>query len=317
MAMDDWTLVTGYFDLTKKDDANDAIRARPATHYIDKHSSSVLSLNNNLIVFCDPDLEAKIWTLRPPWLHDRTRVVPMSFEDFPLTKYRERIIANRGGTSGCPADPRNTASYYLFCMARYAMLKQSIRENLFNSSHFAWINICIERMGINNLVHLDEALGLHRDKFSTCWIDYVPKELTDDLSAYFSGCVGRCSMCSGFFTGNAEYMRKVCDRIEEEFVRCVELGYGHADEQLYPLVYFKNPELFDWYVGDYSEMITNYAGVYENPGAPIRNLIRNSLAASDREVCKRACNMVLRGKCVLSDDEFTALLGARNQCETA
>lgn len=314
-----WTLVTGYFDLTKSPDANDAIRARPASHYIDEHGSSVLALDKNLIVFCDPELEGKIWSMRPKWMHERTRVVPMSFEDLPLTKYREQIIDNRGGVSGCVVDPRNTASYYLFCMARYAMLKKAIQDNPFGSSHFAWINICIERMGFNNLVHLDEALGLNRDKFSTCWIDYIPRDVVEDDSRYFGvngclNCKASCSMCSGFFTGNARYIQEACDRLENEFFECLAKGYGHADEQLFPLVYFKKPELFDWYVGDYKQMITNYAGVYENPGAPIRNLIRNAIAAGDHEVAKRAVGIVLEsfasGRCVLDASEYSAIMSA-------
>jgi|WetSurMetagenome_2_1015567.scaffolds.fasta_scaffold36776_2 hypothetical protein len=317
-----WTLVTGYFDLTKKSDANAAIQARPAEHYIDQHGSSVLSLDKNLIVFCEPELKEKIWKMRPERLHARTLVVSTSFEDFPLTQYRSRIIENRGGPA-CARDPRNTASYYLFCMARYAMLKEAIDLNPFKSSHFAWINICIERMGFNNLIHLDEALGLNRDKFSTCWIDYVSKETVEDLPRYFGpsgcrSCVAGCTMCSGFFTGRSNYMRDVCDMLEAEFLRCLRLGFGHADEQLFPLVYYKNPELFDWYVGDYSEMITNYADVYEHPERPVRNLIRNSLAAGDHAVCKRACSIVLQsietGKCAIDADSLELLSSAWESC---
>ena len=80
----------------------------------------MLALDTNLVFYCDPEFEERVWQARPQWLHRRTRVVPMSFEDMPLTKYRERIIRNRGGALTCPSDPRDTASYYLFCMARYA-----------------------------------------------------------------------------------------------------------------------------------------------------------------------------------------------------
>jgi glycosyltransferase involved in cell wall biosynthesis len=307
-----WTLVTGYFDLTGKPDASPELRARPATHYIDQHGSSVLSLDKNLVVFCEPENERKIWALRPNHLHERTRVVVQSFEDFPLTRYRERIVANRGGP-WCPTDPRNTASYYLFCMARYAMLKRAIADNPFESTHFAWINICIERMGFKNLIHLDEALGLHRDRFSTCFIDYVSRKTVEDLPGYFGGkaCIGRCSMCSGFFTGNAHYMRAVCNELEGEFLRCLDRGFGHADEQLYPIVYHKHPELFDWYVGDYAEMITNYAAAYDRPEQPINHLVRNSLAAGDREVAGRAAGIVLAshdaGRCSLGDRDLAVL----------
>jgi hypothetical protein len=321
-----WTLVTGYFDLTKKPDANAAIRARPMTHYLDDHAQGTLGLDQNLVIYCDPNLEAKVWSIRPAHLHARTRVVPCNFEALPLTQYRPRIIANRGGRGECARDPRNTASYYLFCMARYAMLKRTIADNPFQSTHFAWTNICIERMGAHNLARLSEALGVQREKFSTCFIDYVAKAVALDLPRYFglhgcaSGCAAACTMCSGFFTGDARHMRAVCDRLEEEFVRCLQAGVGHADEQLYPLVYYQEPELFDWYVGDYAEMVTNYAHVYERAEQPVRNLIRNSLAAGDLAVARRAAKLVREsyrlGKCTLEPDALGMLVAAEHACAT-
>lgn len=315
-----WTLVTAYFDLTKMADASDALKSRPIEWYLDQHGSSVLSLDKNLVVFCDHGLKEEILKRRPEWLHDRTRVIEMSFENMPLTHYREQIISSRDGSNQCPSDPRATASYYLFCMARYAMMKQSILENVFGSTHFAWIDLGIERMGFNNLIHLDEALSQNRDKFSACFIDYVPKEMVRDLPSYFGGksCYGRCSMSSGFFTGNASYMRRVCDRIEAEFLSCLDAGFGHADEQLYPIVYFKNPELFDWYLGDYTEIITNYSGVREKPESPIRNLISNSFTAGDHGVCKRACELLLESvaskKCALDPSSIEMLTTTLEAC---
>ena len=312
-----WTLVTGYFDLTKKADASPELCARPSSFFLDGHGSSVLSLDQNLVVYCEPETEAKIWSMRPKYLHERTRVVVQEFEDFPLSRYRDRIIQNRGGSPWCPTHPRSTASYYLFCMARYAMLKRTITDNPFESTHFAWINVDLERMGYQNLIHLGEALGVQRDKFSTCFIDYVPKHVVSDLNAFFGGgaCLGRCTMCSGFFTGNAHYMRAVCDRLEAQFVRCLEAGFGHSDEQLYPMVYFAEPDLFDWYLGDYGEMVTNYAHVYDRPDQPIVNLIQNSLAAGDQEVCARACELLWQsytaGTCAIGQPHLDQFLRAR------
>lgn len=310
-----WTLVTGYFDLTKQPDASAEIHARPAGHYLDAHGSSTLSLEQNLVVFCEPESEHKIWELRPAHLHERTRIITQSFDDFPLTRHRDKIIANRGG-GACPSDARNTASYYLLCVARCAMLKRTIRENIFGSTHFAWINVCIERMGASNLMHLQEALGQQRAEFSTCYIDYVDKRTTQNLGDYFgSRCRGRCSMCSGFFTGDAHHMRWVCDLVEKCFVTCLQEGYGHADEQLFNLVYFKAPELFDWYLGDYQEMITNYARVYQRPERPLRQLISNSYAAKDWDVCARASDLLWKshhsGACRLSDADLVALAKMR------
>lgn len=310
-----WTLVTAYFDLTKMEDASTEIVKRPASHYLSQ-SNATLGTDANMIIFCEEENKDTILKYRPKHLHDKTLIITQSFEDFPLTKYRQHIIENRK-SHPYQFDNRNTASYYLFCMARYAMLKQSIETNPFNSTHFAWINICIERMGYSNLVHLEEAFSLNRDKFSTCYIDYIPHFLINNTNEYFNR--GRCSMCSGFFTGRADYMKQFCDLIEEKFLYYLKLGYGHADEQLYSPVYFDHPEIFDWYLGDYFQMITNYAHVYERPDAPINNLIRNSFNNKDYKVCYEACtklwDSVIKGKVQLDSNSLSTFMNCFNECK--
>ena len=105
-------------------------------------------------------------------------------------------------------------------------------------------------------------------------------------------------MCSGFFTGNKDYMYKVCDLIENKFLEYLKLGYGHADEQLYSPVYFENPELFEHYYGDYQQMITNYTYVYENSCPPIDNFIRNSFNNINYKKCYEACKFVFNSYCL-------------------
>ena len=300
-----WTVVTAYFDLTKMKDASPSIIARPNTHYL-ASANSTMSLDQNLVVFCEPETVDILKAMRPEHLSSKTRYIPMSFEDFTLTKYRDRILDNRVHRPS--PDNRNTASYYLLCMARYAMLKKVIEENPFQSTHFAWLNICIERMGWKNLTQLNRVFELNRDKFSTCYIDYQPRE------SYLENTMaqGRCSMCSGFFTGNAYYMKEFCDRIEAKFIECLEKGYGHADEQLYSLVYFDNPSLFDVYYGDYTEMITNYEWVREHARKPLYLLIKHSFEAGDLSTCLTACRALWssfkKGYAELSETETVHLI---------
>lgn len=174
-----------------------------------------------MVIFCDPEFEQQLRERRPKHLLPKTRFYPISFEDMPLTKYRSDIIKNRK-EKVYYFDERNTASYYLLCMARYGAIQRVIDENPFNSTHFAWINICIERMGVKNLQQLDSCLDLYRDKFSSCHIDYIDKTLLLNESEYWL--YGRCSMCSGFFTGNKEYMYKFCTLIQEKFFHYLKKG---------------------------------------------------------------------------------------------
>ena len=263
-----WTLVTAYFNLTRCPDASEKIIARDAKYYF-SHSVSTLCLPYNLVIYCDAESEKLIKKMRPDYLKSKTKYIVREFDDFKFNKdielretfadYRNIINENRI-KNPYQFDNRNTASYYLFCMSRYIMLKEVIELNPFQSSHFCWINFCIERMGYQNLMKLDEALNVKRDLFSTCYIDYVPEPLVNNTSEYFLW--GRCGMCSGFFTGNAKYMYAVCDLIENKFLEYLKQGYGHADEQLYSPVYFQNGELFEHYYGDYQQMITNYKYIY-------------------------------------------------------
>lgn len=315
-----WTLVTAYFNLTKCPDASPEICARDKDYYF-SHAYSTLSLPYNLVVYCDAESLPEIQKRRPAWFADKTHYVLREFDELrfvkggaPLTEtfadYREKIRENRRNKPYY-FDNRNTASYYLFCMARYAMLKETILANPFQSTHFAWINFCIERMGFQNLIRLDEGLAVNRDKFSTCYIDYVPEYLVNNTHEYFR--FGRCSMCSGYFTGSAYYMYEVCDLVENQFLQYLTEGYGHADEQLFSPVYFQHPDLFEHYYGDYLQMITNYKYVYDAPEPPIYNFIRNSFKHGNYAKCLEGCRFVKasleKGTCTLSKEYAAELSG--------
>ena len=318
-----WTLVTAYFNLTKCIDASTEIKNRDQNYYL-SHSLSTLSLPYNLIIYCDEDSLDKIKKLRPDYLADRTKYIVKEFSSFTFREdvesrnfidYTLKIIENRKKYP-YQFDNRNTASYYLFCMSRYIMLKEAIETNPFKSTHFCWINFCIERMGYTNLIRLDEALSIKRDKFSTCYIDYVPPEIISNLAEYFRY-GGRCSMCSGFFTGSKDYMYTVCSLISRKFLEFLKEGYGHADEQLYSPVYFENPNLFEHYYGDYYQMITNYRYIYEAPEPPIYNFIKNSFEHKNYSKCLEACNFVMDSyslnKCSLNKEYLDNLIWYKDQ----
>lgn len=303
-----WTVVTAYFDLTRMPDASPSIKARPNKHYLDS-SIATLSLEQPMVIFCEADNAEEIRKRRPAHLLEKTQIQVIDFETLPLTKYRSKIIQNRV-EHPYRQDDRNTASYYLLCMARYSMLKRVMEENPFNSTHFSWLNICIERMGYSNLQHLDEIfLGPPRDKVSTVYIDYIPKSLVDDTKHYFE--YGRCSLCSGFFTGRGDYMLRFCNAIEQKFLEYLEKGYGHADEQLFSPVYFENRDMFEVYYGDYFQMISNYRGLYENHTMPLKMLIPKSSQAQDWLTCLNAAKCLFdshqANKCVMTSGDL-------NQC---
>jgi Bacterial protein of unknown function (HtrL_YibB) len=305
-----WTVVTAYFDLTKMPDATPAIKARSQPYYME-NARATMALDQNLVVYCEEDSLQQLKAMRPPHLLSKTVFHAVDFETLPMTQYRETIRQNRINHP-YRGDERNTPSYYLLCMARYGLLKRVMDENPFSSTHFSWLNICIERMGYMNLVHLDDVFSREnpRDLISTIYIDYIAKDMLTPVETYYD--YGRCSLCSGFFTGSIKNLYDFCNRIEEKFLKYLALGYGHADEQLYSPVYFEAPHLFQLYYGDYQQMITNYNGCYENVRMPLHYVIPKSFAAKDWLTCANACAWVwssIQAKtCSLTAEEERTLL---------
>lgn len=308
-----WTLVTAYFNLAAR--VSQATNEKPEDcrsfeHYM-VHSSHTLGLNQNLIIFCEPEAYPRIHEIRKAYgLLEKTKFYVMQLDDFPYSQYAPQIIENRKKFPS--RDPRNTIGYILLMIAKYTMLKMATLENPFKSTHFGWINICISRMGLRNVEYLGRALAEYRDKFSMAYIDYVPQVVVKDLATYYEP-GGRCTMCSGFFTGNRFYMYRMCNLIEETFAQHIKAGYGHADEQIYASVYFDHPELIQHYVADYWEMITNYTELYEDPKkTALLCLLPRAAAYDDHKVAHLAARTIWRayrkGYITLSAREVLQLL---------
>ena len=287
MPNNSYTFVTGYFDLTNYDDASPEIKARPSSFYL-QCANTTMSINTNLVIFTEEKFKDDLEKLRPEYLKHKTKFILCKFEDFPLHKYREKIKENRNINP--TSDPRNTVSYYLCCMTRYQMVKIVTELNPFNTTHFGWCDLGIERQGFRNCASFENVLSCFRDKVSACYIDYIPQTLINNVKDYYKW--GRCSIASGFFTGKLENINLFCKLINEKFIYYVEQGFGHADEQLFSPVYFENKDLFDFYFGDYKSIITNYCYIKEDINSILDHLISNSFHYQNYQLCYLSCKSV-------------------------
>lgn len=80
---------------------------------------------------------------------------------------------------------------------------------------------------------------------------------------------------------------------------------------MYSPVYFKYPELFDHYYGDYTEVITNYCYVYDHPERPLSIFIKNTFNQGYYDRCYEACRFVwtsfVNDKCRLTTEQIQQL----------
>ena len=96
-----------------------------------------------------------------------------------------------------------------------------------------------------------------------------------------------------------------------KFREMLELGYGHADEQLFFLVYLDSPEIFQWYPGDYQSMITNYYYTFDDPDGACQRLIEPAYHSFDIYVAKLAAQRLIKsynsGACIIEPNKLNRL----------
>ena len=267
-----WTMVTAHYDLTREVDSAHLVR------FDLSRAAMTMATPVNLVVFCDAASKGALEALRPAHLlESQTRFVVRDFKEWELVReHHPRVVAARAQRPS--SDPANTASYYLSRVLHHAMLLETMAENPFGSSHFAWCDIGIETVSWKSGLGLARVWPENRAKFSTCIIDYQSRARASNLASYY-GAANQCGMAGLFFTGDRVHMTAVCERVVAKFLEVLAAGFGHSDEQLFTLVYFDAPELFDLYLGDYEESTVNYGWVRERPDKPLQNVLRN-LSAS-------------------------------------
>jgi glycosyl transferase, family 25 len=276
----EWMMVSALFDIPAETGIKSSNRSIDfyLTHRF------VIELDVPLVLFCDPSTYPKLWKLRKAaGLLHKTCFVTMHLRDFPLYTYRDRIAENRRKPPVYSPDHRNTPDFFVLTASKFHMVQRAIEMNPFNTKYVCWCDYGIQHVGDGSqakAAYIKDAFQQRRIKPSFCYIAYLSPRIALDPFQMYSFGDGRCTIAAGFFTGSNELMLPLCVAIDKEFRKVVELGRGHAEEQLLATVHARDPQAFEMFYGDYYELITNYVWVRSNPEAVLNLFIDR--AAEDK-----------------------------------
>lgn len=274
--MSNVTIVTGFFDLGDT--------TRSVDWYMDK-GKFLLEVDNDMIIFTDSKCYPTIYKIREKFIN-KTKFILKELSDFELYKYRDKITENRKDDE-LYKNTRNTSDYFVLVSSKFEMLKISIELNIFNSTHFIWIDF-----GILNTKHtkkgmIENIIDCIRDKFSCCYIHYRDINFMKNYSnwhRYF-----QCGIAGGVLSGNIEHLLKVYKLFTTKFINVVEQGYGRAEEQILTEVEAENKDLFDVYPGDYYSVLANYINITEDIDSVLNNFISNARSNNNNQHAYKAC----------------------------
>lgn len=242
------TLVTMLFDINKRN----TVKRRSVEEYL-KWGKSVLNLEYDMVIYCEPDLVDRIKKLRTG--KAKTEIIPMLFEELPQHKWLECVKQNKL--------PINTPSVEMFVdrvimgWSKLQLLNDIANRNPFNSSHSAFIDL-----GISHAVHnwiVPEAFTTLLNKVRFHILRYADKTHVCGPDFYHKYQV---LVAFGYVIGPNSEINNLSVEFNKEIPLSISSGAIDYDEVLLARVIAQNPEKYIYSYGDYTNIFTNHDGIH-------------------------------------------------------
>lgn len=246
------TFVTGLWDLGR-DKIGGGFKRDFNSHYLPQFQN-LLSLNINLIIFCDKTVESFVWKHRDP---QNTTVIVKPLESFKNNfDFYQNVqnIRNKPewkNQAGWLVDsPQSSLEYYNpVVMSKFFMLHDSCIMNPFNSEHFYWIDAGISstvNLGYFSTYNVHEKLEKYVSNLLFVCFPYdgqvevhgFTKDKFNEYCHTNSEYVAR----GGFFGGKVDYIRKFNAIYYDTLRSSLNEGYMGTEESIFTILCYLYPE---------------------------------------------------------------------------
>jgi len=286
------TVVTMFFNLKVLPDNTSEIR--PMEFYLE-NSIHVLRLPYPMVIFCDEITYEPLKVIRDREVDKNkypTHYIVKNIQEYDYYTHSWHIIEDNRRRNGNPNDRRNTSSYFLTTMFKLLALSIAHKENLFNATHYAWVDI-----GCNHIVrdfpkNYKTMLENPQPKIRICYIRHRGKEELSDMKKFMDQ-NGPCSLAAGAFTVESDYVQRFYAAMFSIFYEQLFRGLGHSEETVMAFCYDRYPELFNIYYGDYFSIFSNYLEPVEDIDSILEYFVWYSLNCGCVDLAKDAATKIL------------------------
>ena len=229
------TYVTCFYDISRQADM---------TFYIN-HVNYLLSLPINIIFYTQEDYLPR-FTYVP-----RESLKIVFDEEIPFFPVLDKIRS--GMKNYVTNNPiKDTPEFAAVMLAKFDCLQRSMRDNPFNTNHFAWIDAGLQKVATD--MDLLPTL-IPSDKIRPMLMNYTSAEeiLDDD---FINSC--KYKLAGGLFFGPKDKMIIFCDKVIATAMNFLDKDLFGLEQEFIAIVMTQNRDMFDPYYGDFSDLICNY-----------------------------------------------------------
>lgn len=250
------TIVTTYYNIRKMEN-NSLNDVKKDSDYLDLADQFILKLPYNLIIFIDDneDYDYICEFINQKRLYkEKTFICKESFSKTFFYKDIDIIsdLSNKYNIHNKNYS-KDTPYYVILNYNKFYFMDKAIQLNHFNSTHFLWLDF-----GINHVAKNPEIIH--------DWIFKIPDKIkqmclnpfleNDNHKDFFHFIYHHTS--GGLFSGNIENMKKYIQLFKNKVTQLYNEEWYQIDETIMTLIQRENPDLFEFYCGDYEGIISNY-----------------------------------------------------------
>lgn len=195
-------------------------------------------------------------------------------------------------------DPtKDTARYLLLMKERYRWMRL-VSEHFYPGETFTWVDSGLPHAPEDTLLDVAKR-DPAPDKIRLASISYVPRYAREDLDVYY----GRhwWPVGGGLWSARAPEIEWLVDRIDEEWHRCLDLGFAVTDEMMLGRIVIEHPEKFDLYYANHTSLVANWDGAVRRDHRLIAEMAYRALEDGSPDEAR---------------DRFLRLAGMRGTFET-
>jgi len=257
------TIVTSIYNIRKMEGSAPK-NNRQFDKYIELADQFILTLPYPLMIFMDeslnpntdPELQEleKIINKKRTKFQGKTFICREKFENTYFYKDVERIKHLQTKftiLNGNP--PHETPHYITLTNNKFYFIEKAIDINFANSSHFIWMDF-----GINHVAKDPDTIN--------DWILHIPDKIKQlCINPYIDSGEHKeifrntwHHTAAGLFSGNTENMKLYIKLFKERLDQVYAEEWYQLEEAIMAIVQRENPDLFEFFYGDYDGIIANY-----------------------------------------------------------
>ena len=279
------SLVTFFFNLKDLSDSTD--ETRPLEFYLEK-GKPTLQINAPMYIFCDKTTRSHLEELRNSLAKDaKTVYIEKSISEYDHYNFiKDSLIKTYGNRNR-----RVTRSYFLTMTFKMVALLIASQRDDFKTPYFCWLDLGCSHVAPTNFQNaIEQILQNPNTGVSVCSIHYHGAKELEDTTEY---CInGKCGLAGTLLTADKIHITKLYPRYMRILYEHVEKSIWYSDEQILTYCYYRHPEIFNIYYGDYSSVLLNYHDINADWESIDQFLIKEAMKVGDFTEAKQIAEKV-------------------------